>query len=73
MLKTDLNGLASELHDNLINNKAFQILLILLGCFLLYCFLNTYIFTSSRNDFGNVMILKVLEVVLIPVKVIYQK
>jgi hypothetical protein len=49
MLKTDLNGLINELKDN----KIIQMVLFIVGCFIIYCLVAEY--WPSKNNFGNVV------------------
>jgi hypothetical protein len=53
MLQTDLDGFFNESK----NNKIIQILLFILGCFVIYCLIDKY-WLQSKNNFGNVYIIR---------------
>ena len=48
MLQTDLNGFINEVKTN----KICHLLILILGCIIVYCLVSKYI--TSRNNFGNV-------------------
>jgi len=48
MLQTDLNGFINEIKTN----KICHLLLLILGCIIIYCLVSTYL--ESRNNFKNV-------------------
>ena len=48
MLQTDLNGFINEVKIN----KICHLLLLILGCIIIYCLVSTYL--ASRNNFKNI-------------------